>query len=242
MKLSEENLNGKIFNRWKIIGFHEYRKRIKYFWCECLDCHNVKSVCISTVINGKSKSCGCKSHKESAYNINKKYNKYEIIDGVAHIYIESPIKCEMLCDEEDWEKLKELYIRAEVINDNMIYGITIKNYKTYKIHRLIMNIYDPKIEIDHINGNGLDNRKKNLRSCNNQQNSFNKIKPNKNNTSGYRGVYFDKDRQKWRGCIQYNGKHIKSPKRYNNPEDAFNWYKNKNIELFGEFSGFNRDD
>ena len=43
MELSDENLNGKIFNRWKVIGFHERRKYAKYFWCECLDCHQIKN-------------------------------------------------------------------------------------------------------------------------------------------------------------------------------------------------------
>ena len=104
-----------------------------------------------------------------------------------------------------------------------------------------MGIDDPKIQIDHKNGDTFDNRKSNLRVCNNQKNSFNKNK-NSNNTSGYKGVYFDKDRNKWRASIQFNGKSYKSPKRYNTPEEAYEWYKLKSDELFKEFSVFNSRD
>ena len=84
----------------------------------------------------------------------------------------------------------------------------------------------------------LDNRKINLRECSNQKNSFNKYE-NSNNSSGYKGVYFDKDRNKWRGAIQYNGKSIKSSKRYDTPEEAYQWYMKKSNELFKEYSVFN---
>ena len=63
----------------------------------------------------------------------------------------------------------------------------------------------------------------------NQENSFNKYE-NSNNSSGYKGVYFDKDRGKWRGAIQYNGKSIKSSKRYDTPEEAYQWYIEKSNE------------
>ena len=136
----------------------------------------------------------------------------------------------MLCDIEDWENLKECYWI-----ENHGYAISHKEYDQFSFHRAVMNVTDSKIQIDHINGNKLDNRKVNLRLCTNQQNSRNKYK-NSNNTSGYKGVYYDKERNKWRGCIQHNGKSIKSPKRYNTPEEASQWYQEKSDELFGEFS------
>lgn len=236
MELSEENLNGKIFNKWKIIGFHEKKKNVKYFWCECLDCHSIKSICVSTIIQGKSKSCGCQSRKNVAYNINKKENEMWIENNIAYIKIVSPVDGLMICDVEDLPKLKNLYIRIRNNHGNQ-YAIATQDYSTKLIHRIIMNVIDPKIQIDHINGNGLDNRKSNLRICNNTDNNYNKKKPNRNNKSGYRGVSYDKSKNKWVGSINKGDISIK--KRFDSPELAYEWYIEKNKELFGQYSGFN---
>jgi hypothetical protein len=59
-------------------------------------------------------------------------------------------------------------------------------------------------EIDHVNGNGLDNRRQNLRSANRLQNSRNKA-VYKNNTSGHRGVWYDSRVKRWRAHIRLHG-------------------------------------
>jgi AP2 domain/HNH endonuclease len=59
--------------------------------------------------------------------------------------------------------------------------------------------------VDHINGVTLDNRRKNLRLCEPWQNAHNAAM-NKNNTSGYRGVSWNKTSKKWVANIRYNGK------------------------------------
>lgn len=62
-------------------------------------------------------------------------------------------------------------------------------------HRLVMN--NPEnLEVDHISGDSHDNRKSNLRACLPEENALNKQKRS-NNTSGIRGVSFNKDEQKW---------------------------------------------
>lgn len=61
--------------------------------------------------------------------------------------------------------------------------------------------------VDHINGNRFDNRKANLRICSNQENNFNTTK-RIINTSGYKGVWYDKVRDKWVSEIKINGKKI----------------------------------
>lgn len=232
MQLTEEELCGKIFNRWEILRFSHKVGYSKYFVCKCLDCGEEHTVYIQNVIYGRSKSCGCKSKKETAYNINKKYNHFEIINDTVYVHIDNDKNKIMLCDIEDWENLKECYWR-----DMNGYAAALLNYKHIKFHRIVMNVDKSKICIDHVNGNTFDNRKVNLRLCNQQENSFNRDK-NSNNTSGYKGVVFDKERNKWRGTIQFNGKHYSSPRRYNTPEEAYEWYKNKSNELFKEFSVF----
>lgn len=234
MTLSEENLVGKIFNRWEVMRFSHKVGYAKYFVCKCLDCNKEKILYIQNVISGKSKSCGCKSKSETAYRINKKYNEYEISYGTVKVYIDNDKNKVMLCDLDDWKILRDYYWRE----DHEGYAIAINNYKIIRFHREVLNLNDPKVQVDHINGIKLDNRKINLRQCSNQENSFNKYE-NSNNTSGYKGVYWDKDRKKWRGAIQYNGQSIKSSKRYDTPEEAYQWYIEKSNELFEEYSVFN---
>ncbi len=72
--------------------------------------------------------------------------------------------------------------------------------------------------VDHINGNRFDNRKSNLRICTNQENCFNTIKTIIN-TSGYKGVNFDKFRNKWVSEIKISNKKIFIG-RYDNIEEA----------------------
>lgn len=83
-----------------------------------------------------------------------------------------------------------------------------KQTKTF-LHRFILDITNPKIFIDHINHNGLDNRKENLRIVTSEQNQYNR-KPNKimrgkTPTSKYKGVAWHKLENKWISNIQING-------------------------------------
>jgi len=99
-----------------------------------------------------------------------------------------------------------------------------------------MNVTDPKIQIDHIDNNPLNNQRSNLRECTNQQNSFNKSK-NKNNKSGFKGVYFDKYANKYKAQIQINNK-VKHLGRFDTAEEAHEAYKKSALEYHGEFVRF----
>jgi hypothetical protein len=61
-------------------------------------------------------------------------------------------------------------------------------------------------EIDHINGNGLDNRICNLREVTHQQNVHNLVRPPKHNSSGFMGVSFFKSTNRFSSYIQVDGK------------------------------------
>jgi hypothetical protein len=78
-----------------------------------------------------------------------------------------------------------------------------KKQRQIKLHRMIMNVTDPKIYVDHINGNKLDNRKANLRLCGATGSSRNRGKPKKQTASQYKGLYYNKKIKKWcaRVCV-----------------------------------------
>lgn len=74
------------------------------------------------------------------------------------------------------------------------------------LHRFIMNMDDTDFHIDHIDHNGLNNQKSNLRICTRIQNNSNRSK--QKGTSKYKGVYWDKNINKWRSKISVNKKRI----------------------------------
>lgn len=81
---------------------------------------------------------------------------------------------------------------------------------SYLVHRLAflyMTGKWPKAGVDHINLNKTDNRWLNLREATKAQNSMNRCAP-ANNTSGYKGVHWDKQNSKWRARIKVSGKSI----------------------------------
>lgn len=82
--------------------------------------------------------------------------------------------------------------------------------KMYKAHRLAWFLTHgewPENQIDHINGNRSDNRIANLRLASNKQNAENRG-VRSDNTSGYRGVSFDKKSGMYEASIRHNGKKV----------------------------------
>jgi hypothetical protein len=91
-----------------------------------------------------------------------------------------------------WYLTKDGYAQTKTKNISM------------KLHRFIMDSQNNYI-IDHINRNRLDNRKCNLRYVTITQNNINKNKQS-NNTSGYTGISWDKEKNKWMAYINISGK------------------------------------
>lgn len=89
------------------------------------------------------------------------------------------------------------------------YLVTSIDNKRYKLHRLAW-LYEygemPKNQIDHINGIKTDNRIENLRDVNGFVNQQNRRVIQKNNNSGYTGVCFVKNRNKWMAQIKVENK------------------------------------
>lgn len=118
-----------------------------------------------------------------------------------------------------------------------------RHAKTKKwFHRELLGVTDSKIQVDHINRDTLDNRKSNLRICpSGAYNAINRPKQ-KNNTSGYKGVFLRKDTGRttpvYRAAIRYEQRLI-SLGHFGDPKEAAKAYDKKAKELFGEFAYLN---
>lgn len=88
--------------------------------------------------------------------------------------------------------------------------------------------------IDHINGDGLDNRRGNLRQATKTENGRNSRMKSRN-TSGFKGVHLHKETGKWRARISTGDRHV-SLGLYNTPEEAHAAYVKASTEMHGEFS------
>jgi hypothetical protein len=145
----------------------------------------------------------------------------------------------VMVDDEDYERISQIKwsLHDKTNKSLMIYARSTKKYGSIYMHRFIMNANKDQ-KIDHINGNGLDNRKENLRFATHQENNFNK-KPYENNQCGYKGVRQVNNRSKpYIATITYNAlaRYIGS---YYTVEEAAKAYDKKATELFGEFAYLN---
>ena len=193
--------------------------------CNC-DCGN--EVIVRNDAIGKTKSCGCLQRaiaKETMYNNTKKYNTYNL-SGECGIGYTTKGE-EFYFDLEDYDLIKN---HCWWINDS---GYLISG-KSLRMHRLIMNVSNKNILIDHINHNTKDNRKSNLRIVTNSQNSMN-LKMPINNTSGAVGVSWSKLHNKWEAHISVNKKK-KHLGLFDNFGNAVKARKEAEEEYYGEFS------
>lgn len=120
-------------------------------------------------------------------------------------------------------------------------GINIGNRKVIGIsmHRLILERACNRTLLstelcDHVNGNTLDNRRENLRIATKQQNKINS-KTRNDNTSGYKGISWDKKHQKWRARIMIAGKSIHIG-YFETREQAYAEYCNYAKTYHGEYA------
>ena len=200
-----------------------------------------KKVC--KVCGGKHLAKGyCKKHYEQV----RKYGK--IIDGENHrkgkpndvIYYNDYIEL-ILTDKYgnecgrtkiDIEDIK-LFENKRVSKGTDGYIFCRWENKLKGIHRIIMNCPDNKV-VDHINGDPSDNRKCNLRICAQLDNVKNR-KSNINNTSGCKGVSWNKCNKAWEVKISKDGKRYYLG-MYKDKEEAIKVRKEAEKKYFGEYN------
>lgn len=104
------------------------------------------------------------------------------------------------------------------------------------MHRFILDA-PTGLEVDHIDKDGLNNQRDNLRIASRIQNSWNNG-PNSKNKSGFKGVSFRKETKKWVAHIIVNGKQIYLG-GFDNKVDAAKAHDKAARELEGEFAYLN---
>jgi hypothetical protein len=145
-----------------------------------------------------------------------------------------------LVDAEDYEYLSQWKWRAK-IEKNTVYAArdayTANGKRSHiRMHRLIMSA--PKgMEVDHRDGDGLNNRRNNLRVCTKAQNLTNQ-RPQKGTSSRFKGVYRNKRDRQWQAYIKVNGKR-KHLGCFASEVEAAKAYNNAAIQFHGEFAWLN---
>ena len=128
------------------------------------------------------------------------------------------------------------------------YAVRNVGRKEVSMHRFIMDSLDNnlKLDVDHINHKGLDNRKINLRLCSRSSNLANSIKRKvlngKNTSCKFKGVYLSKDQKrikKWFSQLTHNYKHYFLG-RFASQKEAALAYNKKAKELFGDYAHLNK--
>jgi hypothetical protein len=138
-----------------------------------------------------------------------------------------------LVDFEDYELVREekWYVCSK--SSNTFYAERQEEGKTLSMGRLILDA-EPGEIVDHINGNGLDNRKCNLRIVTKSQNGAN-MRLHKINSSGFKGVHWDKKNKKWKVELMVDCKRIWVG-RFNDLSQAIKAYNDTAKTYFGEYS------
>lgn len=209
---------GKTFNKLYVIEkAGVYNKQDTTWRCLC-SCGKETVVRGNYLRSGHTKSCGnCIN-----YSLENDYMKCTVSSGRSFIF-----------DTEDYDLIKNYRWSVDK------YGYVLardKNQCSIKLHRLILNPKPDEV-IDHINGLPWDCRKENLRITTQNKNTYNqKIK--KSNTSGYKGVCFDKRRNKYIAYIHPNKK-FKYLGCYLNPKEAALAYNKAASFYFGEYARLN---
>ena len=121
--------------------------------------------------------------------------------------------------------------------DGRFYAVRWGKKKSVMMHQVIIGTEEGKV-IDHINGNGLDNREANVRFATQQQNSWNQRKQRGRTSSKYKGVCWAKQRDQWRARITFNGRVIHLG-RFETEAAAAMAYDTKAKEVFGEYAWLN---
>lgn len=147
-----------------------------------------------------------------------------------------------LVDDEDYERLmSHKWKWRALITPSTSYATRREpgSRRTIRMHREILGT-SPGMDTDHINGNGLDNQRTNLRECTRQQNLQNS-RSHLGSTSQFKGVCWSKWARKWTAMISVDYR-TRWLGNFSTEVEAANAYKRAAVAIFGEFAVGERGD
>ena len=214
---------GSVINNWGIISVRYDAKSFQNLYsCRCTLCGYISERNHSQIQKRKGKPCS------------KCIPDYHFrVFGTA-AYGTLPSGEEFIIDVDDMKRVNEYY--WHIGKEGYAISTQRNNEDTLRLHNFIMNFSpSPKLYVDHINRKKLDCRKSNLRIVTAQQNAMNKSRQ-KNNTTGFVGVTFEKSQGYYKARIGLNNRriHIGTSK---NPVICAQMYNWAAIIIFGEFTG-----
>ena len=210
-----KNLIGQRFGKWVVLEAVPRRGHPK-LRCRC-ECGRVVDVDSYSLYHGVTTHCG----KCNTYSDEGTHMKCIMADGSFFIF-----------DKDDFMAVKN-YTWSVARG----YARTVHGGKNLLLHKLIAQI-DEQFQVDHINQNKLDNRRLNLRAATHGQNQWNRGR-RRDNTSGFKGVCFDKRRGLYMAYI--NANHQRQYLGYFiSPRQAALAYNQAAADLHGEFACLNR--
>lgn len=139
---------------------------------------------------------------------------------------------EVLVDDEDWPVLsgRNWYEQPAKREGNPSYAHLHVRGRNVLMHRFLLDAQDANVVVDHIDGNGLNNQRSNLRLASRSENRFNSRR-----AVGFKGVYPRGNR--WEAAINH-GK-WESLGYFDTPEEAAKAYNEKIKGIAGEFASLN---
>lgn len=144
-----------------------------------------------------------------------------------------------LVDDEDFEVVSPYYwgvLLPAKSNTMYAYANATGIPGSILMHRIVLGAGKGQI-VDHIDMYGLNNTRSNLRIVTRQENNRH-VGTRSHNTSGRKGVGWDKSKNKWRSQITVDGKNVFLG-RYDDLEEAARAYDRAALECFGEFAVIN---
>jgi len=140
-------------------------------------------------------------------------------------------------DVED-EALVSMMSWHPLRRDHAIYAAhTARDRRTLLIHRVILGLSDSRIYVDHRDGDGLNNRRSNLRVCTSRLNIGNSRR-RVDNVTGFKGVGFNPRTRRYHAHIRVDDKNHYLGGRFATAEEAHAAYCEAAQRVFGEFARF----